>query len=394
VLRAPSGTVGNCAYWRWDKTDSQYPGGAAASTKNGGTTWNLVSGRDLMFQVQAAPCMPRIEFTYVPPYGGFDDLVGRVYCVDPADFKIAVYIKVQGTWWTKPYWAAPLTPIQPDGTWETDITTGGNDQLATWIAAFLLPNGYDPDQMGGQTDLPDHLFHDSVANLVVERPAVYRFVEFSGHIWAVKASVSPLDPGPCRYSDDEQDVWVDEQGRLHLTLHYRDGQWYCTEVFATDTMGYGTYTYQTASRVDLLDQNVVLGLFTWDDTVPVPPYYGRELDVEWSRWADPGGPNAQFVIQPWGAQDHRHQFYATLLGDDSEHTFVWAEGRADFASYQGHTWPPNPGDLIEAWSHEDSDVPAPGQGSARMNLWLFNGTPPSDGQPVEVIIESFSYQAP
>jgi len=43
-----------------------------------------------------------IEFTYVPPYGSFEDLSGKVTGVKPADYRVAVYIYVEG-WWNKPY---------------------------------------------------------------------------------------------------------------------------------------------------------------------------------------------------------------------------------------------------------------------------------------------------
>jgi hypothetical protein len=39
------------------------------------------------------------------------------------------------------------------------------------------------------------------------------------------------------------------------------------------------------SRVDLLDRNIVLGLFTWDTYAP--QYNYREIDFEFSRWQNP-----------------------------------------------------------------------------------------------------------
>ena len=183
-------------------------------------------------------CPLTIEFTYVPPYGSFGNLQGRVGCAIPADYKVAVYIYVSG-WWTKPYWAQPLTPIQSDGTWTTDITTGGTDQLATKIAAFLVPNGYDPPSMSGGQTLPTELFDNAVAYIMVDREPVFRTIEFSGHTWKVKASETQAGPGPNYFSDRGEDVWVDESGRLHLRIVYRDSRWYCTEVFTSEPLGYG-----------------------------------------------------------------------------------------------------------------------------------------------------------
>ena len=94
-----------------------------------------------------------IEFTSVPPKGSFDDLQGRVNCVDATQYKIAVYIQVGG-WWTKPYWSQPTTSINADGSWTTDITTGGIDETATKIVAYLIPNGINPPLRYGESDLP------------------------------------------------------------------------------------------------------------------------------------------------------------------------------------------------------------------------------------------------
>ena len=98
-----------------------------------------------------------IEFTNVPAYGSNTDLAGRALNIDPTSYRIAVYIKVGGGWWTKPSFAAPLTTISTNGTWTTDITTGGSDQNAIEIAAFLVPAGYSPPQMQGGATLPSAL---------------------------------------------------------------------------------------------------------------------------------------------------------------------------------------------------------------------------------------------
>jgi len=110
-----------------------------------------------------------IDFTHVPPYGSFELLEGRVQCVVPTDFKVAVSIKVRGGWWTKPYWDEPLTRVDPNGSWQCDITTGGIDEQATEIAAFLVPSGYSPPLMSGQRSLPAELRDDAVAEATAQR---------------------------------------------------------------------------------------------------------------------------------------------------------------------------------------------------------------------------------
>jgi hypothetical protein len=36
-------------------------------------------------------------------------------------------------------------------------------------------------------------------------------------------------------------------------------------------------------------------------------------------------------------------------------------------------------------------VPDAGQAQVRINLWLFRGNAPTDGQPVEVVISDFTF---
>jgi hypothetical protein len=71
--------------------------------------------------------------------------MGMIYNADPATHAVAVFIYVEGGWWVKPYWNASgyssETYIQPDGSWSCDITTGGHDEDATAVAAFLIPKG-------------------------------------------------------------------------------------------------------------------------------------------------------------------------------------------------------------------------------------------------------------
>ncbi len=120
-------------------------------------------------EMPGGPGEPAIEFTYVPPYGSFENLEGQVWHVWPDEYRVAVYINVRGGWWTKPYWNNPLTLISCDGSWVCDITTGGVDKEATEIVAYLVPVGYDPPLARGETSLPPELEQNAVAWIRVTR---------------------------------------------------------------------------------------------------------------------------------------------------------------------------------------------------------------------------------
>jgi len=111
---------------------------------------------------------PSIELTYVPPIGSEENLVGKVLHVLPSDYRVVVYIKV-GFWWIKPTIANPRTSIALDGTWITDITTGGADYLASHVAAFLVRSDYTPPILLGADELPETLNENALASVQVIR---------------------------------------------------------------------------------------------------------------------------------------------------------------------------------------------------------------------------------
>ena len=79
----------------------------------------------------------------------------------------------------------------------------------------------------------------------------------------------------------------------------------------------------------------------------------------------------------------------TLQDVYSTHAFHWQSSNVQFSSHQGHA--PALGSEIESWTYSGSDVPPAGAGNARINLWLISGNAPSDGQGVEIAIESFTF---
>ncbi|MBN1294959.1 MAG: hypothetical protein JXB48_24195 [Candidatus Latescibacteria bacterium] len=109
------------------------------------------------------PGTPEIYFTEVPPYGDGTGLVkGAISHVIPVDNAVAIYIKVGGGWWTKPYFNNPITLINNCGRFQNRTVTGGSDQNATNISVFLIPKTYTPPQVGGASSLPQELFDSAV----------------------------------------------------------------------------------------------------------------------------------------------------------------------------------------------------------------------------------------
>ncbi|HOW70717.1 MAG TPA: Ig-like domain-containing protein [Phycisphaerae bacterium] len=121
--------------------------------------WTLLGG----------PGTAEIELTHIPAYGSTENLAGRVWHVaSAANYRIVVYIQVMGdsSWWVKPYGDQPYTTIDTDGRFVVDVTTGGIDQNAIRINAYLVP----VDDLPSLSDLStDRILQAAVAKAEIER---------------------------------------------------------------------------------------------------------------------------------------------------------------------------------------------------------------------------------
>lgn len=223
----------------------------------------------------------------------------------------------------------------------------------------------------------------------VSHSASPRVIHFSGLDWVVKNYSGQVGPGPNYFSDDSRNVWVDSLGRLHLKIEKRKGKWYCGEVVCTQSLGQGTYRFYFDSDVAGLDPNVVLGLFTWSNT---PDYNNREIDIEFSRWGDRNGPNAQFVVQPYSFPNNLWTYFLPAGLTQTTHSFTWAPGAVLFRSAVGHQANPPADDVIAEHEIDSPDVPPAADETPRINLWLRQGLQPTNRRGVEVIITAFEFE--
>lgn len=218
-----------------------------------------------------------------------------------------------------------------------------------------------------------------------------RTISFAGYTWWVKRSSYPVGPGPNWFSDSDCNVWVDSRGRLHLKITRIGNRWECAEVVCTRSLGYGTYRFYLESEVHNLDPRVVLGLFTWSDD---PAYGHREIDIEFARFQGASGPNAYYTLVPHLGYNPQRQdaFYWLAHIPRSIHQFRWEPSRIVFQSIRGHRKPPpDPKYIHREWVYSGADRPIPRDETPRINLWLQDGQPPTNGREVEVVIARFEY---
>ena len=223
-----------------------------------------------------------------------------------------------------------------------------------------------------------------------------RTVEFSGRIWRVKGP-GYYGPGPSLFCDSSNCIWVDAEGRLHLTIKNFGGLWYSTEAALETPLGYGDYVFTTVGRLDALDPRTVLGLFIWQYGPCYDPANGwwnpyNEVDVEFSRWGAAGNDVGQFVAQPFDHPGNLRRFDAAFAeGERASHAFRWLPDRVEFRSWRGGPAEETPANLIHSWTYTGPHIPRPEQPRVHMNLWQFE-THPATNQ--EVVVERFTFVPP
>ena len=263
----------------------------------------------------------------------------------------------------------------------------GYDDTDDWSHTFNNEGDY---LVEGQAFDSESAYSDPVSWTVhVEELSSYETIEFSGYTWDVRlGSESPQGPGNNYWSNSTENIWLDEEGQLHLKITYRNGKWYCPEIYSQESFGYGKYYFFVSSRVDELDKNVVGGLFTYLDD-------NNEIDIEFSKWGEDNADNSQYVVQPYYHAGNTHRFNMQLNGDYSTHCIDWHQNYINFLSLHGHYHtPPDSGYIIDEWEYTGVDIPATSTEKVHLNLWLMNGNPPSDGQSAEMIIKKFEFVSP
>lgn len=212
-----------------------------------------------------------------------------------------------------------------------------------------------------------------------------RIVRFAGFDWDVKDSGRrQVGPGPNLFSGAPESVWVDDAGRLHLRIRRAGNRWYAAEVVCRASLGHGRYRFVLDSDVHALAPSIVVGLFTWSDD---STDNHREIDVEVARWGDAADPtNAQFVVQPYDTPGNLLRF--VVPAGPTRHAFTWTPDAVAFESAAG----PDGTTPIADWVYAGPDVPSEGDENPRINLWMFRGAAPADGQPVELVVRDFVFE--
>lgn len=204
-----------------------------------------------------------------------------------------------------------------------------------------------------------------------------RIIKFSGYEWQVKGSEGRVGPGPNIFDPSSESVFVDAKGHLHLKVKKTDKGWTCSEVILTKSLGYGTYTFTLASPPSALDDNLILGLFVYEDDT-------KEIDIELAKCGDSSAPNAQFVVQPYDRPGNLKRFSLPPDEEGTVSSFNWQKDSISFNAKAGS--------FSESWVYKGKDIPTPHKERAIINLWLMKGEEPKVEKEFEIVVKSFSFK--
>jgi len=217
-------------------------------------------------------------------------------------------------------------------------------------------------------------------------------IAWKGHTWQVTSGGMA---GVCQ--GDPKNVSVDSEGFLHLRIANGGGTWTSAELFTTDRLGFGTYQWQVDGAIDTLDQNVVLGLFPYGPAAGIGNDGTNEIDIEYSRWGQANGPNGDWTDYPASGKTIGELSYTFSLSGMTLSTsrFTWSSSTITDWLLMGLQPVDGTTGMIKTWTYAPPmpSVNVPQQPlPLGMNLWCFDA-PPSNGNPVEIVIRDFVFVA-
>ncbi len=215
-------------------------------------------------------------------------------------------------------------------------------------------------------------------------------LEWAGRSWNVTSGGMA---GVC--AGDAANVSVDANGYLHLKITKNGNTWSAAEIFTTDKLEFGTYQWQTDGPTDRFDPNVVLGLYPYGPAGGIGQDGTNEIDIEYSRWGQANGVNADWTDYPSSGTTIGELSYNFSLngGTLSTSRFIWSTSQIESFLLNGIQPVGSLTDLIKSWTYAptNSKTNIPQQAMPLgMNLWCFEKTP-TDGLPVEVVIRDFKF---
>jgi hypothetical protein len=329
----------------------------------------------LLCSCHPSPCS--IDFKEVPiaGRGGADSagtISGKVTSA-PRGSRIVIYTHSGERWWVQPEAEHPFTSIAADGSWTTPT------HLGMEYIALLVPPFYKPQAT--LLDLPE--VGDVLAIRRVQgRPFPLRSfnLSFSGYDWEVRTATSTNGGRVHQYR--RNNVWLDNQGSLHLALRREGADWSCAELRTLRTLGYGTYGFHIRD-VGQFEPATMLSMNTWQEERDADSHH--EIDLHISRWGVPDSKNGEYVTQPYYVPSNVYRF--EIPPGPIVMSFHWAPGSVDYLTERETSRGNLP---VSSWRFT-TNVPTPNGEKTFITLCVFPYAPVPERKETEVIIDQFQF---
>ncbi len=216
-------------------------------------------------------------------------------------------------------------------------------------------------------------------------------ITWKGHQWRVTnggmAGVATGNPA---------NIEIDASGYLHLSIVNREGKWSASEIFSTDTAGFGTYQWVIAGNIYDMDKSTVLGLFTYGPAGHLGIDGENEIDIEFSKWNETcHGCNADFTVYPStgnrkkdGVSSWEDNFHIT--GETlTTARMQWSADQIVFTVMKGIQPIGTVADVLKTETYRSDRTSIPQAASpVGINFWCFQKTPSTNQS---VVIRDFQF---
>lgn len=165
-------------------------------------------------------------------------------------------------------------------------------------------------------------------------------LKWKGMTWIAKHAPDIDAPrGPGENMWNKNNVWVDEEDKLHLKLtRQANGRYTCAELRSENNYQYGTYSWKVISPLDQLHKDVIFGLFQYGGVDFI-----NEIDFEFTRWNNPAANWCNYTVyrksvtSPNPENNYVHIDYSEpLVGTYSTHIYKREGDKITFKSFHGH----------------------------------------------------------
>jgi endo-1,3-1,4-beta-glycanase ExoK len=274
------------------------------------------------------------------------------------------------------------TPLGYTNDYTSAIVTNTTGSNSTYVSNSATSNQTSTNSnVGSFTTNTSSSGSDSGNTLITQAYADNTYpsngvINWKGQRWYLANGGKSL-PGNNYWDNTGNGVWIDSQGRLHLSIRKNGDVWKSTMLNSQYKYKYGTFTWKVDSPVYTYDKNSVVGLFTYFDD-------NNELDIETSRWGSESNGNLWYTVQPYNVAGNEQGYNVPsyIGGKSTYYRIDWQPTYIRFVSWK------TDGTLIADYNYTNvANIPTTAQ-YAMMNFWMLSGTTPQND--MELIISDFS----